>query len=147
MEQCCVLCLSFRNSSVQACRCTTSASSTNKLALCLVRWSVRVRRCAHGVSHVLLGTKISKLQNSLFLSWNGHRTHRSRRLCCAVVGHSMRPLLWALLLSRLSCLLAYAQKVKCAREALRSWRVSRPPGHEDVKAAKERVLELERALG
>ncbi len=42
---------------------------------------------------------------------------------------------------------SHAQKVKCAREALRSWRVSRPPGHEDFKDAKERVLESEGALG
>ena len=41
---------------------------------------------------------------------------------------------------------ALPRALECAREALRSWRVSRPPGHEDVKDAEKRVGKLERAL-
>ena len=41
---------------------------------------------------------------------------------------------------------ALPRVLECAREALRSWRVSRPPGHEDIKDAEERVRKLERAL-
>ena len=41
---------------------------------------------------------------------------------------------------------ALPRALECAREALRSWRVSRPPGHEDIEDAEERVGKLERAL-
>ena len=40
---------------------------------------------------------------------------------------------------------ALPRALECAREALRSWRVSRPPGHKNIKNAEKRVLKLERA--
>ncbi len=36
--------------------------------------------------------------------------------------------------------------LECAREALRIWQASLPPGHEDVAAAQSLVRRLERAL-
>jgi hypothetical protein len=33
--------------------------------------------------------------------------------------------------------------MKCAREALRTWQASHPPGHEDITHAEERVRKLE----
>ncbi len=41
---------------------------------------------------------------------------------------------------------ALPRALECAREALRSWRVSRPPGHEDIEDAEERVRALEEEL-
>ena len=41
---------------------------------------------------------------------------------------------------------ALPRALECVREALRSWRVSRPPGHEDIEDAEKRVGKLERAL-
>ena len=41
---------------------------------------------------------------------------------------------------------ALPRALECAREALRSWRVSRPSGHEDIEDAEERVRKLERTL-
>jgi len=38
---------------------------------------------------------------------------------------------------------AVPRALECAREALRTWRASRPPGHEDIEDAEERVRELE----
>ncbi len=35
--------------------------------------------------------------------------------------------------------------LECAREALRIWQASRPPGHEDITDAEERVRELQLA--
>jgi hypothetical protein len=36
--------------------------------------------------------------------------------------------------------------LECAREALRIWQASLPPGHEDVSDAQSRVRRLEQAL-
>ena len=36
--------------------------------------------------------------------------------------------------------------IECAREALRIWQASLPPGHEHVAAAQSQVRRLERAL-
>ena len=36
--------------------------------------------------------------------------------------------------------------LECAREALRIWQASLPPGHEDVADAQSQVRRLERAL-
>ncbi len=41
---------------------------------------------------------------------------------------------------------ALPRALECAREALHSWRVSRPPGHKYIEDAEERVRKLERAL-
>ena len=35
--------------------------------------------------------------------------------------------------------------LECAREALHIWQASRPPGHEDITYAEERVRELQLA--
>jgi hypothetical protein len=40
---------------------------------------------------------------------------------------------------------ALPRAMECAREALRIWQASRPPGHEDITDAEERVCELELA--
>jgi hypothetical protein len=36
--------------------------------------------------------------------------------------------------------------LQCAREALRTWQASLPPGHEDVADAQSQVRRLEQAL-
>ena len=40
---------------------------------------------------------------------------------------------------------ALPRAMECAREALRIWQASRPPGHEDITDAEKRVCELELA--
>jgi hypothetical protein len=40
---------------------------------------------------------------------------------------------------------ALPRAMECAREALRIWQASRPPGHEDITDAEERVCKLELA--
>jgi hypothetical protein len=41
---------------------------------------------------------------------------------------------------------ALPRAMECAREALRIWQASRPPGHEDITDAEERVHKLELAM-
>ena len=36
--------------------------------------------------------------------------------------------------------------IECAREALRIWQATLPPGHEDIVDAEERVRDLEQAM-